>query len=99
MLEVQPHVERRVRGNGDLQSETFETLEDVITFVLEVPLQGNLFGLCVRRVQEGNGGQLKRMVCTTIEEGAGLRQCGDEVRGTDDPAHAETGKTPVLLIS
>ena len=36
------------------------------------------------------------MVGTAVEEGTGLRERGDEVLRTDDPAHAPAGQTPVL---
>ena len=49
MLEVQPHIERRLRGDRDLQPEPFQALQHVVALVLEVLLQRYL--LCVDAVR------------------------------------------------
>lgn len=59
MLEVQPHVERRLGRNRDLQAETRKTLEDVVTLVLEVLLQSELLSPDVLRVEQGDCSKLQ----------------------------------------
>lgn len=72
MLEVQPYVEGRIWRDGHFEAEALETLEDVVALVLEVQLEGNLLGMNVRRVEERNSSQLEWVICTAVEERAGL---------------------------
>ncbi len=97
MLEVQPHVEGRVWRDGHFEAEALETLKDVVALVLEMQLQGDLLGVDVRGVEQRNGSQLERVICTAVEERAGLRQGGDDILGTNDPADTEAWQTPVLF--
>ena len=96
MLEVQPDVEGRLRGDRDLQTETLKALEDVVALVLEVSLQSDLFCLCVCRVEERDRSQLEGVVCAAVKEGTRLRKSSDEVLGADYPADTESGQTPVF---
>ena len=96
MLEVQPHVERRLWRDRNLQPKPFEALQHVVALVLEVPLERNLFLVRVHRIKERDSRELQGMVRTAVKERAGLRERGDEVRGADDPADAEAGQAPVL---
>ena len=77
--------------------ELVEPLEDVVALLLEVPLKCEFLLLDVLRIQQRDGGELKGVVRAAVEEGAGLRERGDEVLGADDPADAEAGETPVLI--
>ena len=96
MLEVQPHIERRLRRDRNLQPKSFQALQHMVALMLEVPLERNLLLVGVHRIKERDSRKLKGMVRATVEERAGLRERGDEVRGTDDPANTEAGQAPVL---
>jgi len=95
-LEVEPDVERRVGGDGDGEADVLETLEHVVALGLEVLLESDLLLRDMLRVKEGDGRELERVVGTTIQEGTRLRERGDQVLGTDNPAAAPARKTPVL---
>ena len=59
MLEIEPDVERRCRGHCHFQTKPSQTLEDVITLVLEVPLQSDLLLVRVDGVKERDSSKLQ----------------------------------------
>ena len=66
VLKVEPDVEGRLWGHGDLEAQPLETLEDVVALSFEVPLQSNLLLLYVLRVQERDGSELQTVDKRTI---------------------------------
>ena len=65
VLEVKPDVERSLRRDVHFQSKLFETLEDVVAFVLEVLLQGQPLLTDVFRVEERDRSQLQSACAKT----------------------------------
>ena len=59
MLQVQPDVESRLRWYSNLEAKTLKPLEDMVTLVLEVPLQSDLLVVDVIRVQQRDSRELQ----------------------------------------
>ena len=58
MLQVQPDVEGRFRWDSNLQAETLKAFEDMVTLMLEVPLQSDFLLLGVFRIQQWDSSEL-----------------------------------------
>lgn len=63
-LEIEPDVEGRCRRDLNLETHRFQTREDVVTLVLEVPLKSNLLLLNVIEVKQRDGSDLKPVINT-----------------------------------
>lgn len=59
-----------------------QALEDVVTFHLEVLLEGYFGDGDVRRLHEINSCELQGVIGASVEEGPGLGEGGDKVFGT-----------------
>ena len=68
MLEVEPDVEGRLGGHGDLEAKALETLEDVVALGLEVPLQGDLLLVSVLRIEERKSSELQASQAQIVRE-------------------------------
>lgn len=95
-LEIEPDVERADGRDVALEAQLLEALKNVVALLLEVPLERKLLLLNVLGIQQGDSGQLKRMVRATVEERAGLRERRDEVHWSNYPADTPARKAPVL---
>ena len=95
-LQVEPHVERRARGHAHLEAHLPQPTEHVVTLVVEVLLERELLLVHACGVQKRDCRELQRVVRSTVEEGAGLGERGDQVLGPDYPADAPARETPVL---
>ena len=69
MLQVEPDVERSLRRDFHLQTELFKTLEDMVTLVLEVSLQGDFLFLNVHGMEKGDSSQLQSVVTSDTPHG------------------------------
>lgn len=72
MLQVQPDVESRLRWDGNLETETLKTLEDMVTLVLEVPLQSDLLVLDVFWIQQRDSRELQAARNVRVNLGNGM---------------------------
>ena len=59
MLQVKPDIESRLRRDGNLEAEVGEAPQDMVTLVLEVPLQSDLLLVGVDGVKERNSSKLQ----------------------------------------
>lgn len=59
VVEVEPDVERRLRGHVDLEARSLEALQDVVALVLEVALQRHLLDCDALRVEQRDRGELQ----------------------------------------
>ena len=97
-LQVEPDVERRARGHAHLEAHLPQPTEHVVALVVEVLLERELLLVHARGVEQWDRRELQRVVGATVEEGARLRERGDQVPRPDHPADAPTWETPVLRV-
>ena len=99
MLEVQPHIESRLRRDRNLQPKPFEALQHVVALMLEMPLECNLLLVRVHRIKERDSRKLQGMVRAAVKERSGLREGSNEVFRSNDPADTPAWETPVLITN
>lgn len=96
--QVQPHVERRLRGVPHLEPDLFQPLDDKVSFLAKDALEDEALRVDEGRVEERDGGDLEGVRSAAIEEGTALPEGGDERFGPDHPVwmgSSSTSRGPV----
>ena len=69
VLKVEPNIEGRLWRDGHLQTKTCQTFENMVSLVLEMPLQRNLLLMYVLRVKQGDRRQLQSAISSVTFSG------------------------------
>jgi len=94
--QVQPQVEGAVGNEWDLEAHRSQSINDVISLLAEVMLQGAHLVLDFSGLEHGDSSFLERYVGTSVEVRTARADGLDELLGSDNPGNSPTRETEAL---
>ena len=92
VTQIEPDVEGRVRNMSAEESDTLEPVDDIVSFALEMCLQGFHFFQDFVRLEHRDCGFLKGNVGASVQIGSAGPNGLDEFFGADYPGYTPAGK-------
>jgi hypothetical protein len=96
LRQVRPNVKGRSRDPLDSNTENGQFFQHKISLLAKMALQGPRIAPNEVELHQGQGETLQRRIGTAVQIASSRTQHVDNLLGSNDPAHAETGTAPVL---
>jgi hypothetical protein len=94
--QVQPQVEGAVRNEWDLEAHRSQSVNDIVSLLAEVMLQGTHLVLDLVGFEHGDSSLLEGNVGASVEVRSTRADSLDKLLGSDDPGNSPARKTETL---